>query len=91
MHQLSGLDAMFINMEMQGMPMHVSSLSIYDPITSKPQKLVFKELLKLFEIGIEKSFARLEFLARGAGRFFVPRTDILTNVAAEDMIAHFRF
>ncbi len=53
MHQLSGLDAMFINMEMQGFPMHVSSLSIYDPVTSKSKKLVFNNLLKLFAIKIK--------------------------------------
>jgi len=40
---------MFLHAEMHGMPMHVSSLSIYDPSALQSKKIEFKEIIELFE------------------------------------------
>lgn len=55
MEQLSGLDAMFIHAELHGMPMHISSLSIYDPSTTPSGSLSFKEILDLFEQKVQRN------------------------------------
>ncbi|MCB1614756.1 MAG: wax ester/triacylglycerol synthase family O-acyltransferase [Pseudomonadales bacterium] len=52
MQQLSGLDAMFVHAEMHGLPMHISTLSIYDPSTSLAKEVGFKDILKLSETRI---------------------------------------
>lgn len=53
MEQLSGLDALFIHAEMHGMPMHVSTLSIYDPSTTRSEKVDFMDIVNLFESRIK--------------------------------------
>ncbi len=53
MEQLSGLDAMFIHAELHGLPMHISSFSIYDPSTSPDGKVEFKQVLEIFEKKIQ--------------------------------------
>ncbi|HQQ63453.1 MAG TPA: wax ester/triacylglycerol synthase family O-acyltransferase [Pseudomonadales bacterium] len=54
MDQLSGLDAMFIHAEMHGLPMHISSLSIYDPSTSV-NPLEFRQIVDLFEKKVQRN------------------------------------
>lgn len=49
MEQLGGLDAMFIHAEQNGMPMHISSFSIYDPAETDKQSLGFEEIEAVFE------------------------------------------
>lgn len=49
MEQLSGLDAMFIHAEQTGMPMHISSFSVYDPATVDRQSIDFDEIEAIFE------------------------------------------
>lgn len=49
MEQLSGLDAMFIHAELHGMPMHISSLSIYDPSAVPNGAVAFRQFVDLFE------------------------------------------
>ncbi|TNF33686.1 MAG: wax ester/triacylglycerol synthase family O-acyltransferase [Gammaproteobacteria bacterium] len=53
MEQLSGLDAMFIHAELHGLPMHISSFSIYDPSTAPDGKVDFKQVLEIFEKKIQ--------------------------------------
>ncbi len=36
MKQLGGLDSLFVHAEQQGLPMHISSVSIYNPSTAEP-------------------------------------------------------
>lgn len=45
MQQLSGLDASFLYLETDNAPMHIASLSIYDPSTAPDGKVTFKEIL----------------------------------------------
>lgn len=54
MDQLSGLDAMFIHAEMHGLPMHISSLSIYDPSTTE-KPLEFRQIVDLFEKKVQRN------------------------------------
>ena len=49
MEQLSGLDALFLHAEMHGMPMHLSLLSIYNPLLAPDKKVEFRQILDLFE------------------------------------------
>lgn len=60
MEQLSGLDALFIHAEMHGMPMHISTLSIYDPSTSKSGKVDFMDVVNLFESRIKNQIPVLQ-------------------------------
>lgn len=53
MEQLSGLDALFLHAEMHGMPMHFSTLSVYDPTSSPGGKIEFRQILELFEKNIQ--------------------------------------
>jgi len=46
MQQLSGLDASFIYFEAPNAPMHVASLSIYDPSTAPNGAVTFKGILR---------------------------------------------
>jgi len=57
--QLSGLDTFFISAEMHGMPMHISSLSIYDPSTSENGVVEFTDILQLFEEKIQNNVPAL--------------------------------
>jgi WS/DGAT/MGAT family acyltransferase len=45
MQQLSGLDASFLYLETANSPMHIASLSIYDPSTAPGGKVGFKQIL----------------------------------------------
>ena len=49
MHQLSGLDAPFINVETKSAPTHISSLSIYDQSTAPGGLVTFKGILSNIE------------------------------------------
>src|SRR5690606_27557300 len=53
MEQLSGLDAMFVHSELHGLPMHISSFSIYDPSTAPGGRTEFRHVLDLFEHKIQ--------------------------------------
>jgi diacylglycerol O-acyltransferase len=55
MEQLSGLDALFLHAEMHGMPMHLSLLSIYNPLLAPDKKVEFRQILDLFEKNIQLS------------------------------------
>lgn len=46
MRQLSGLDASFLYIETPKMPMHISSLAIYDPSTASGGEVRFKQILE---------------------------------------------
>lgn len=45
MQQLTGLDASFLYLETANSPMHVASLSIYDPSTAKGSKVTLKQIM----------------------------------------------
>lgn len=53
MEQLSGLDALFIHAEMHGLPMHVSTFSVYDPSSAPGGQVDFRHILQLFETRIK--------------------------------------
>lgn len=52
MIQLSGLDAMFVHLEMRGLPMHISSFSIYDPASSANGCLDFPKIREIFNTAV---------------------------------------
>ncbi len=54
MEQLSGLDTMFLHAELHGLPMHISSFSIYDPSSSKSKTVSFKEVLDVFQHKVQQ-------------------------------------
>ncbi len=49
MQQLSGMDASFVYLETPTAPMHVASVSIYDPSTAPDGKVTFKGILAQVE------------------------------------------
>ena len=49
MEQLSSIDASFIQAENPGLPMHISSVSIYDPSTATSGSVRFKDILYVYE------------------------------------------
>ncbi len=49
MEQLSGLDAMFIHAEMHGLPMHLSSFSIYDPLSAEDETVSFEDIQNIYQ------------------------------------------
>ncbi len=49
MQQLSGLDAVFLHAELEGLPQHIGGVSIYDQRTAKGGKVRFKQILALLE------------------------------------------
>ncbi len=55
MKQLSGPDAMFLHMELEGFPMHIGGVSIYDQSTSPAGLVRFKDILAMFESRLERS------------------------------------
>lgn len=55
MEQLSGLDAMFVHAELHGMPMHISSFSIYDPATAPSGNIEFRQIVDLFENKVQRN------------------------------------
>ncbi len=55
MEQLNGLDSMFLYLEQPGLPMTISTVSIYDPSRAPQGPVRFKDILKTFENGIPKA------------------------------------
>lgn len=55
MQQLTGMDAMFLHTEMDGFPMHIGGISIYDQSTAKGGKVRFKDILSTFEKRLHRS------------------------------------
>lgn len=49
MQQLTGQDAMFLHMEVEGFPMHIGGVSIYDQSTAPHGVVRFKDILRTFE------------------------------------------
>ncbi len=49
MEQLSGQDAMFLHAELEGLPMHIGGVSIYDQSTAPDGVVRFKEILAMLE------------------------------------------
>ncbi len=52
MEQLSSVDATFIQAENPALPMHISSVSIYDPSSAPGGKVRFKDVIQLYEEAI---------------------------------------
>jgi WS/DGAT/MGAT family acyltransferase len=52
LEQLSSIDASFIQAQSENLPMHISTLSIYDPSTAPQGKVRFKDIMQLFEDAI---------------------------------------
>lgn len=52
MEQLSSIDASFIQAESPNLPMHISTVSVYDQGTSPRGPVRFKDIMKLFEEAI---------------------------------------
>ncbi len=55
MQQLTGQDAMFLHIELDGFPMHIGGVSIYDQSTSPTGKVRFKDILAMFESRLDRS------------------------------------
>ncbi len=55
MQQLTGMDAMFLHTEMDGFPMHIGGISIYDQSTAPGGKVRFKDILSTFEGRLHRS------------------------------------
>jgi WS/DGAT/MGAT family acyltransferase len=55
MQQLSGQDAMFLHVELDGFPMHVGGVSIHDQSTAPGGKVRFKDILDKFQRSLHKS------------------------------------
>ncbi|MCB1687652.1 MAG: wax ester/triacylglycerol synthase family O-acyltransferase [Halioglobus sp.] len=55
MKQLTGPDAMFLHMELEGFPMHIGGVSIYDQSTSPTGIVRFKDILAMFESRLDRS------------------------------------
>jgi WS/DGAT/MGAT family acyltransferase len=49
MQQLSSIDASFIEAETPNLPMHASSVSIYDPSTAPGEAVRFRDIVQLYE------------------------------------------
>jgi diacylglycerol O-acyltransferase len=71
MQQLSGQDAMFLHAELDGLPQHIGSVSIYDQSTAPDGKVRFKQILAMLEDRVHLSpiFRRkLSFVPYNLGR-----------------------
>ncbi len=71
MQQLSGQDAMFLHAELDGLPQHIGSVSIYDQSTVPDGKVRFKEILAMLESRVHLSpifRRRLAFVPYNLGR-----------------------
>lgn len=55
MQQLSGPDAMFLHTELEGFPMLIGGVSIYDQSTSPNGVVRFKDILAMFESRLHRS------------------------------------
>lgn len=53
--QLSSLDTIFLQIETPNLPMHVTSICIYDPSTAKDQTVRFKDILKSYQAASEQT------------------------------------
>ncbi len=52
MEQLSSIDASFIQAESPNLPMHITTVSVYDPSTAPQGPVRFKDIMKLYEEAI---------------------------------------
>ncbi len=71
MDQLSGQDAMFLHMELEGLPQHIGGVSIYDQGTAPNGIVRFKEILATIEnrLHLSEIFTRkLETVPMGLSR-----------------------
>ena len=71
MKQLSGLDASFLHMELDGFPQHIGGVGIYNQSSVPGGKVRFKQILQMLESRLHLSpvFRRkLEFVPLGLGR-----------------------
>lgn len=55
MQQLTGPDALFLHMELDGFPMQIGGVSIYDQSTNPGGRVRFKDVLALFESRLDRS------------------------------------
>ncbi len=55
MQQLSGQDALFLHIELEGFPMHIGGVAIYDQSTAPGGKVRFKDILSTFEQRLHRS------------------------------------
>jgi WS/DGAT/MGAT family acyltransferase len=55
MKQLTGPDAMYLYTELDGFPMHIGGVSIYDQSTSPGGKVRFRDILAMFEGRLDRS------------------------------------
>ncbi|MEP5763215.1 MAG: wax ester/triacylglycerol synthase family O-acyltransferase [Halieaceae bacterium] len=55
MQQLTGQDAMFLHAEMDGFPMHIGGISIYDQSTAVGGRVRFKDILATFARRVHRS------------------------------------
>lgn len=55
MKQLTGPDAMFLHNELEGFPMLIGGVSIYDQATSPNGIVRFKDILAMFESRLDRS------------------------------------
>jgi len=55
MQQLNSLDSLFLQAEMPGLPMLVSSIGIYDPASAPDEQVRFKDIMQMFEAGIPET------------------------------------
>ena len=62
MVQLSGLDGLFVNLEMRGLPMHISSFSIYDPATAGADGVTFEMIRQSFKDSVDSRVPALKNL-----------------------------
>ena len=53
--QLSSLDTIFLQIETANLPMHATSICIYDPSTAKGGEVRFKDIMKLYESAARKT------------------------------------
>ncbi|MEM1112361.1 MAG: wax ester/triacylglycerol synthase family O-acyltransferase [Pseudomonadota bacterium] len=71
MEQLSGQDALFLHAELDGMPMHIGGVSIYDQSSAESGKVRFKQILSMLDSRLHESpiFRRkLQFVPMNLGR-----------------------
>ncbi len=52
--QLSSLDTIFLQIETPNLPMHVTSICVYDPSTATGKTVRFKEILELYQSAAEQ-------------------------------------
>lgn len=55
MKQISGMDDFFLHFERSGLPMHVGSVAIYQPPTSREKPPSFSEIRESIRRGVERA------------------------------------